>query len=211
MVRFDGMDWLAQPWQRESLLVVLGAGGLALLIGLNVAGLPLQLMSLLMLGYGAFLLPRARQPDARLYQPRGFATQILKWISAPQVEAAILLWVGWSFLVEPTQVSIFRLTDSLLLSQGLGVLFLLLGWRMATTLPRPTEYIALTSTRLLYTLLVVVDVLANSGPLIVVGVYVGSVLHGVVSMLVQWTLHEIADEVRQLERELQRVRAERGV
>lgn len=199
-----------QPWQIEALLVVLGAGGMATLVGLGVTNGAFQVMSLVLLFYGGLLVPRTRQPHAKLYQPRGFATRLLKWVSAPQVEAAILFWVGWSFLVEPTRVSVFRLSQSLLLSQALGFGFVLLGWVMATRAPKPRQYVVITSTRLLYTLIVIVDVLLSDVPLVVIGIYVGSVLHGIISMLVQWTLYEVAADVRKLEGQVQRLQAERG-
>lgn len=193
-------------WQITSLLVVLTGGVLATYVGWqSVTDWRLVLAFVVILS-GGLIIASPRQPEARIYAPRNFSTYILKWLSAPQIEAGILFWFGASLLTQPTQVSAYYVFGSAGASISIGWLFLVLGWLLISRLPNPAEYTAITSVRLLYTLVVVVDVIANNYPLAILGAYGGSILHGLVSMLVQWVLREVAEQVRDLKIEVRDLR-----
>jgi len=191
--------------QRLSLLLVVIGGLLGMLVGSANAAMEFCLLAYALVLYGGLFITTARQPDAVLYEPRDFATRMLKWVSTPQIEAAILLWFGVALLTQPEQSSIYRLTEMSLTSTALGWMFLLLGWLMAVRLPDPMEYTLIAGTRLAYTSLVALDVLLAEGSWLSVGVYVGGSLHGVLAMLTQWTLREVAQEVQTLQQELAEV------
>jgi hypothetical protein len=188
-----------------SLLLIIISGLLGVLVGSYDAPSEFGLLAYGLGLYGGLLVTTARQPEAIVYEPRSFATRMLKWVTAPQIEAAILLWFGIALLTQPEQSSIFRLTEMSLSSFALGWMFLLLGWLMAVRLPDPMEYTLIAGIRLAYTALVALDVLLSGGPWIVMGGYVGGSLHGVLAMLTQWTLREVAQEVRILQHELEEV------
>ncbi|MEL6309254.1 MAG: hypothetical protein AAFQ52_14020, partial [Chloroflexota bacterium] len=82
-----------------SLLCVIVAGLLAW--SGQYLGNDLTVIGLLLGLSGVLLIPRPRQPHAKQYQARDFTTAVLKWISAPQIEAAILLWFGIALLAQP--------------------------------------------------------------------------------------------------------------
>ncbi|MEL6407451.1 MAG: hypothetical protein AAFR81_23975 [Chloroflexota bacterium] len=187
-----------------SLLCVIVAGLLAW--SGQYLGNDLTVIGLLLGLSGVLLIPRPRQPHAKQYQPRDFTTAVLKWISAPQIEAAILLWFGVALLAQPDASSIYRVSDSGLLPLAIGVTFLTLAWRMAIHLPTPLAYSLMTGFRLLYTLIVVVDVAMNAGPWIVLGAYLGGILHGVLAMFVQWMLRDMAKQVYDLQQTVTRLR-----
>lgn len=146
-----------------------------MLAGFDVATIPLEILSFVLLIYGGIIVPMPHQPLAVMYEPRNLATRLLKWISAPQVEAVILLWFGWSFLIQPEQISAVRLSGSVVVSFTLGIMFLAFGWLMVVQLPSPLEYTLLTSTRLAYTLVVARDVWINDITIMVIGAYIGCI------------------------------------
>ena len=174
-----------------SLLCVIVAGLLAW--SGQYLGNDLTVIGLLLGLSGVLLIPRPRQPHAKQYQPRDFTTAVLKWISAP-------------LLAQPDATSIYRVSDSGLLPLAIGVTFLTLAWRMAIRLPTPLAYSLMTGFRLLYTLIVVVDVAMNAGPWIVLGAYLGGILHGVLAMFVQWMLRDMAKQVYDLQQTVTRLR-----
>jgi len=191
--------------QRLSLLLIIISGLLGFLVGSYDTPPEFGLLAYGLALYGGLLITAARQPDAVVYEPRNFATRMLKWVTTPQIEAAILLWFGVALLTQPEQSSIFHLTEMELTGVALGWMFLLLGWLMAVRLPDPLEYTLIAGIRLAYTALIAVDVLLVGGPWIVLGGYIGGSLHGVLAMLTQWTLREVAEEVLVLQRELGKV------
>ncbi|MEO1164245.1 MAG: hypothetical protein AAFV98_10705, partial [Chloroflexota bacterium] len=154
-----------------SLLCVIVAGLLAW--SGQYLGNDLTVIGLLLGLSGVLLIPRPRQPHAKQYQPRDFTTAVLKWISAPQIEAAILLWFGVAILAQPEASSFYRVSDSALLTALMGITFLVLAWRMAIRLPSPLAYTLMTGFRLLYTLVVVIYIATHDGPWIVLGAYLG--------------------------------------
>jgi hypothetical protein len=190
MVSVDPKSWL---W--TSLIVVLADGFLALTIQWGSLPDSLTGMVFVLVLAGGLVITKPRQPHATLYQPRGFATRLLKWVSAPQIEAAILLWFGVALLVQPS-------TTAILSQSAIGWLFLLLGWLLVARLPSPVEYTLIASTRLCFTALLAVDALRSGAPLVIVGAYIGSILHGVLAMLLHWTLREVAEQVAELREEV---------
>lgn len=190
-----------------SLLIVLIAGGIATAgwyqgmgQGLGLGALGIGLIAIL-------IIPRPRQPQALVYQPKTWIEGILKWASAPQIEAAILLWFGISLIAQPQFSSAYSLSQSYGLTALLGWVFIVLAWRMAVQLPSPLAYSLMTSYRLLYTGIVLVNVFTTDGPLIILGAYLGGILQGVLAMLVQWQLREMAQQMSQLRNEIQRLQA----
>ena len=128
-----------------SLLLLCAAGGLAHLGWQFALGQLLGIVALLIGLVAVLLVPRPRQPEVLGYQPKRWTQNILKWVSAPQVEAVILLWFGISLIAQPQFSSAYRLSDSYLLTAILGWVFLLLAWRMAVQLPSPVAYTVMTS------------------------------------------------------------------
>jgi hypothetical protein len=188
MVSVDTKSWL---W--TSLLVVLAGGFLALTIQWGSLPDSLTGMVFVLVLAGGLVITKPRQPHAVMYQPRGFATRLLKWVSAPQIEAAILLWFGVALLLQPTTV---------VSQSAIGWLFLLMGWLLVARLPSPMEYTLIASTRLCFTALLALDALRSGEPLVIVGAYAGSILHGVLAMLLHWTLREVAEQVAHLRKEV---------
>lgn len=186
-----------------SLLSLVLAGGIAHL-GYDLQhGLTLGVAALLLGLIGVLLIPAPRQPQILSFEPQSWIQQVLKWMSAAQIEAVILLWFGVSLIAQPQFSSAYTLSDSYLLTASLGWVFILLAWRMAVQLPSPLAYTVMTSYRLLYTLIVLVNVATTDGPLIILGAYAGGILHGIVSMGVQWELRQIAKQVIDLRHEIQ--------
>ena len=99
--------------------------------------------------------------------------------------------------------TLYRLSDSYLLTAILGWVFLLLAWRMAVQLPSPVAYTVMTSYRLLYTLIVLFSVVTTDGPLIILGAYLGGILQGLLAMVVQWELRQMAQQMVGLRHEIQ--------
>src|SRR5690606_14757464 len=97
-------------------------------------------------------------PEAVLFQPTSWIEGILKWASAPQIEALILLWFGISLIAQPQFSSAYSLSQSYAVTALIGWVFILLAWRMAIQLPSPLAYTLMTSYRLLYTGIVLVQV-----------------------------------------------------
>lgn len=151
---------------------------------------------------GVMWVLQPRQPYILTFEPENFSGRVLKWLSAPQIEAAVLFWFGMSFLAQPDRISIYRLTDSIPLSLIVGWAFLLLGYLLLVRMPTPQEYTLIAGVRLLYTILVAVDIVTNNGALVVVGAYVGGVLHGIISIALHWHLASIAKEVVLLKRQI---------
>ena len=79
---------------------------------------------------------------------------------------------------------------------------------MAIQLPSPLTYSLMTSFRLLYTGIVLIHVATSDGPLIILGAYLGGILHGLLAMLVQWQLRQMAQRMNQLRDEIQRLQAQ---
>ncbi|MGB7340196.1 MAG: hypothetical protein WBC91_14965 [Phototrophicaceae bacterium] len=186
-----------------SLLLLFVAGGLAHLGWQFALGQLLGIVALLIGLVAVLLVPRPRQPEVLGYQPKRWTQNILKWVSAPQVEAVILLWFGISLIAQPQFSSAYRLSDSYLLTAILGWVFLLLAWRMAVQLPSPVAYTVMTSYRLLYTLIVLFSVATSDGPLIILGAYLGGILQGLLAMVVQWELRQMAQQMVGLRHEIQ--------
>ena len=149
-----------------------------------------------------------RQPQARDFQATNWIERGLKWASAPQIEAVILLWFGISLIAQPQFSSAYSMSQSYLLTASLGWVFILLAWRMAIQLPSPLAYTVMTSYRLLYTGIVLVNVIATEGPLIILGAYLGGILQGLLAMLVQWQLRQMAQRMSQLREEIARLQAQ---
>ena len=162
--------------------------------------------SCLFLGVVWVLQPR--QPYILTYEPRSFSSHVLKWVSAPQIEAVVLFWFGMSFLLQPEKISLYYLTGNVAISLLVGWVFLLLGYLLLVQMPTPQEYTLIASVRLSYTLLVALHVVANNGPLVIIGAYVGGIIHGILSIALHWHLADLAREVLVLKREM--VHLEKG-
>ncbi|MEO1643542.1 MAG: hypothetical protein AAFR67_00030 [Chloroflexota bacterium] len=189
-----------------SLLLVGIAGGIAYLGWQSERGQMFGITALLIGIIAVLFVPQPRQPQILSYRPTSWTQHALKWMSAPQIEAAILLWFGVALLAQPEASSIYRVSDATFLPFAIGVTFLLLAWRMAIRLPTPLAYSLMTGFRLLYTLIVVVDVAMNAGPWIVLGAYLGGIFHGVLAMFVQWMLRDMAKQVYDLQQTVTRLR-----
>lgn len=191
-----------------SLLILLLAGGIATVGWYEGLG---QVLGTGALGIGliaVLYIPRPRQPQARDFQATNWIERGLKWASAPQIEAMILLWFGISLIAQPQFSSAYSMSQSYLLTASLGWVFILLAWRMAIQLPSPLAYTVMTSYRLLYTGIVLVNVIATEGPLIILGAYLGGILQGLLAMLVQWQLRQMAQRMSQLREEIARLQAQ---
>lgn len=189
-----------------SLLFLLLAGGIATVGWYQARG---QVLGSCALGIGLIailLIPRSRQPQAVVFQAKTWIEQVLKWVSAPQIEAVILLWFGISLLSQPQFSSAYKLSQSYGLTALLGWVFVLLAWNMAIQLPSPLAYTLMTSYRLLYTGIVLVNVATTDGPLIILGAYLGGILHGILAMLVQWQLRQMAQQMKHLRDEIQNLK-----
>lgn len=186
-----------------SLLLLLVAGGIATLGWYQGMG---QASGLCALGIGLIailLIPRSRQPQAVVFQAKTWTEHVLKWVSAPQIEAMILLWFGISLIAQPQFSSAYRMSESYVLTALLGWVFILLSWNMAIQLPTPMAYSLMTGYRLLYTGIVLVNIATTDGPLIVLGAYLGGILHGILAMLVQWQLRQVALQMSEQRAELE--------
>lgn len=186
-----------------SLLFLLLAGGIATFGWYQGMG---QVSGLCALGIGLIailLIPRSRQPQAVVFQAKTWNEEVLKWVSAPQIEAVILLWFGVSLIAQPQFSSAYKLSQSYGLTVLIGWVFILLSWNMAIQLPTPLAYSLMTSYRLLYTGIVLVNVATTDGPLIILGAYLGGILHGILAMLVQWQLRQMALQMSQQRTEIQ--------
>ncbi|GAB5426359.1 MAG: hypothetical protein Crog4KO_35060 [Crocinitomicaceae bacterium] len=186
-----------------SLLLLLVAGGIATLGWYQDKG---QVLGLSALGLGLIailLIPRPRQPQAVRFKARTWVETVLKWVSAPQIEAVILLWFGVSIIAQPQFSSAYSMSQSYLLTTLLGWGFILLAWQMAIQLPSPLAYSLMTGYRLLYTGIVLVNVATTDGPLIILGAYLGGILHGILAMLVQWQLRQMALQMSEQRAELE--------
>ena len=183
-------------------LLIIGSGGIFTLH--HHQPLPNSLVGIaaLVLLVGVLWVLQPRQPYILAYEPQSFSSRVLKWVSAPQIEAAVLFWFGMSFLLQPERISIYRLTGSLPVSILLGWVFLLLGYLLLVQMPTPQEYTLIVSIRLVYTLLVAVDVVSRGSPLVIVGAYMGGIAHGILSIALHWHLADLAKEVLLLKRDL---------
>lgn len=152
---------------------------------------------------GGIFITQPRQPYAVVYEPRSFATRVLKWMSAPQIEAAILLWLGIALLIRPDDPRLGIVLYGF--PEVMGWFFLFLGWVLLSHLPTPWEYTLIASTRMCFSLVIVLDGLRRGVPLITVGAFAGSILHGVIAMALHWTLAEVAEQVKHLQKEVQQV------
>lgn len=191
-----------------ALLFLLIAGGIASLGWQQGLG---QVLGSSALGIGliaVLYIPCPRQPQARDFQASNWIERGLKWASAPQIEALILLWFGISLIAQPQFSSAYSLSQSYAVTALIGWVFILLAWRMAIQLPSPLAYSLMTSFRLLYTGIVLIHVATSDGPLIILGAYLGGVLHGLLAMLVQWQLRQMAQKMSQLRDEIQRLQAQ---
>lgn len=189
-----------------ALLCVIVAGVLAW--SGQVLGTDLTVVGLLLGLSGVLIIPRPRQMASHRYQPRDLTTRVLQWVSAPQIEAAVLLWFGVAILAQPEASSFFQISQSPLLTVLIGSLFLALAWRMGTRMPTPLGYSLMTGFRLLYTLIVVWYVVTQDGPWIVLGAYLGGIFHGVLAMFVQWLLRDVAEQVVDLRAQITQLRDE---
>ena len=190
-----------------SLLVLLSAGGIATLGWQQGSGQEMGSVALAIGLIAVLIIPRPRQPEAVLFQPTSWIEGILKWASAPQIEALILLWFGISLIAQPQFSSAYRMSQSYAVTALVGWVFILLAWRMAIQLPSPFAYSLMTSFRLLYTGIVLVHVATSDGPLIILGAYLGGILHGLLAMLVQWQLRQMAQKMSQLRGDIERLQA----
>ncbi|MEM9950164.1 MAG: hypothetical protein AAF846_01080 [Chloroflexota bacterium] len=191
-----------------ALLLVLVAGGMAHLGWRFEIGQVFGVVALLIGIVAVIIIPRPRRPHILRYQPQRWTQHVLKWMSAPQIEAVVLLWFGVSLIAQPQFSSAYTLSDSYLLTAILGWVFLLLAWQMAVQLPSPIAYTVMTSYRLLYTLIVLINVATTDGPLIILGAYVGGILHGILAMVVQWELRQMAQQMTQMRQQIQDLQAE---
>ncbi|MEM9954987.1 MAG: hypothetical protein AAF846_25490 [Chloroflexota bacterium] len=191
-----------------SLLLVGIAGGIAHLGWQFEIGQLFGVEALLIGIIAVLFVPRPRHPQILRYQPKRWTQHVLKWMSAPQIEAVILLWFGVSLIAQPQFSSAYTLSESYLLTASLGWVFLILAWRMAIQLPSPLAYSIMTSYRLLYTLIVLVNVATTDGPLIILGAYAGGVLHGFLAMVIQWELHEMAQQATRMRQQIHDLQAE---
>lgn len=188
-------------FNRLALLVIALSGALALVVGRgslpdDLAGLAFALALI-----GGLGITRPRQPQAVGYQPRNVATRLMKWVSAPQLEAALLLWFGVALLAQAgVQPVMETVIDS-----ALGALFLGLGWLLLAHLPGPLEFTLIVSTRLLFTALLGLEALAEGAPLVTLGAYSASIGYGLVAIGLHWTLREVAEQVASLRQEVRQI------
>lgn len=190
----------------SALVMILGIA-LTLFTRFHHSPLPTQFASYGLLVYGTLGLV-IRSNHRITHVPRRFWGQLLRWVSTPQIESLILLWLGWSLLLQPERGNLFLLTQDPFISFVIGLIFIGAGWWMGVQRPDPALYTALTSLRVFYTLTVAVAVPLTDVPLIVIGSYLGSILHGVIAVLVQWALHELAQEVAELKTQVSQLQAD---
>lgn len=188
-----------------ALLLIICAGGIAMQTARTGYRDDLAIFAFVVGLIAILFVPHLRRPQAVEFRPYNWVVYLLKWVSAPQIEATILLWFGISLLVQPEFSSVFDLSASYGFTYVLGWVFLLLAWRMAVELPSPMAYSLMTGFRLLYTIIVVFNVVTSNGPWIVVGAYTGGILHGLMAMLTQWTLREMALHMRDLNQAIREI------